>query len=55
MGFNSLSRRSKIRQEIPLPFKMNAGPRGGLLPSQPQPETGADQQLQPQNKVSQSA
>ena len=24
---------------IPLPFKANAGPRGGLLPSQPQPET----------------
>ena len=24
---------------IPLPFKANAGPRGSLLPSQPQPET----------------
>ena len=24
---------------IPLPFKANAGPREGLLPSQPQPET----------------
>ena len=33
---------AKIRQEIPLPFKVNAGPRGGLLPSQLQPETGAD-------------
>ena len=30
---------------------MNAGPRGGLLPSQLQPKTGADYQLQPQNEV----
>ena len=29
---------------------MNAGPRGGLLPSQLQPETGAEYQLQPQNQ-----
>ena len=28
-----------MRQMILLPFKANAGPRGGLLPSQPQPET----------------
>ena len=55
MGFNGLSRQSKIRQTIPLPFEMNAGPRGGLLPSQLQPETGANYQLQPQNKVSRSA
>ena len=42
--------KQKIRQEIPLPFEMNAGPRGGLLPSQLQPETGAEYQLQPQNQ-----
>ena len=29
---------------------MNAGPREGLLPSQLQPETGAEYQLQPQNQ-----
>ena len=52
MGFNGLSRQSKIRQTIPLPFETNAGPRGGPLPSQLQPETGADYQLQPQNTVS---
>ena len=38
-----------------LTFETNAGPRGGLLPSQLQPETGADYQLQPQNKVPRSA
>ena len=42
--------KQKIRQEIPLPFETNAGPRGGLLPSQLQPETGAEYQLQPQNQ-----
>ena len=42
--------KQKIRQEIPLPFEMNAGPRGGLHPSQLQPETGAEYQLQPQNQ-----
>ena len=42
--------KQKIKQEIPLPFEMNAGPRGGLLPSQLQPETGAEYQLQPQNQ-----
>ena len=29
---------------------MNRDPRGGLLPSQLQPETGAEYQLQPQNQ-----
>ena len=38
-----------------LTFETNAGPRGGLLPSKLQPETGADYQLQPQNEVSRSA
>ena len=42
--------KQKIKQEIPLPFETNAGPRGGLLPSQLQPETGAEYQLQPQNQ-----
>ena len=42
--------KQKIRQEIPLPFEMNAGPRESLLPSQLQPETGAKYQLQPQNQ-----
>ena len=42
--------KQKTKQEIPLPFEMNAGPRGGLLPSQLQPETGAEYQLQPQNQ-----
>ena len=42
--------KQKIKQEIPLPFEMKAGPRGGLLPSQLQPETGAEYQLQPQNQ-----
>ena len=42
--------KQKIRQEIPLPFETNTGPRGGLLPSQLQPETGAEYQLQPQNQ-----
>ena len=37
--------KQKIKQEIPLPFEMNAGPRGGLLPSQLQPETGAEYQV----------
>ena len=42
--------KQKIKQEIPLPFEMNTGPRGGLLSSQLQPETGAEYQLQPQNQ-----
>ena len=42
--------KQKIKQEIPLPFEMNADPRGGLLPSQLQPETGAEYLLQPQNQ-----
>ena len=42
--------KQKNKTKIPLSFETNAGPRGGLLPSQLQPETGAEYQLQPQNQ-----
>ena len=42
MAAHRLEQAKQNKTRDSLTFEVNAGPRGGLLPSQLQPETGAD-------------